>query len=375
MSSLKNGSVRGSNGRANGDPPTHQAASSALPAPPNECVFLSLREAADLHGISHSYLSRRVRNGKPAKGYDLRSYVLFKEGGSQPPEEKTIFGFAFPPGYTPAHSTVDDDQDERPVNGAKGAGATVLSTSEPESQKTSPARESPEDESSDPPTEVENDIAEMKEALAELKETILQVNQALRAIAEDVSEEQDRRTQLDDTLMKALKELLQWKRSEKARQARLEEDHKEHREILHEVPRELREESDALSNQIDHLNSRIGNLRGWIDTVLNTTEQDLKAGRKKAFRKLSDELTEKIEEPMQELLTLHRDNSSEENVWATTGGLAAALIATRILDERQIATLIDSAGQVLAEHLSLEDTDPAAPESGTGTQDGDGASQ
>ena len=54
----------------------------------------------------------------------------------------------------------------------------------------------------------EDDITEMKEELAELKETISEVNQALRATRQDVSDEQDRRAQLDDTLMESLAELL-----------------------------------------------------------------------------------------------------------------------------------------------------------------------
>jgi hypothetical protein len=50
------------------------------------------------------------------------------------------------------------------------------------------------------------------------------------------------------------------------------------------------------------------------------------------------------------------------------------LLATRLIDERQIATLIDSAGQVLAENLSSDASNPAALEPGAGTQGGDGAS-
>ncbi|MCS4223581.1 hypothetical protein [Salinibacter ruber] len=214
MSSPMNRSGRESNRRADGVPSPQHFAPSDLPAPPNECAFLSLREAADLHDVSHSYLSRRVRNGKPAKGFDLRPYALFKESGSQPPEEKTIFGFAFPPGYTPAHSTVDDGQDRSPKNGANGVPPPELRW-----QESDKAHEGPKDESLDPALGVEDDITEMKEELAELKETISEVNQALRATRQDVSDEQDRRAQRDDTLMKALEELLRWKRIEEKREA------------------------------------------------------------------------------------------------------------------------------------------------------------
>ncbi|MCS3663468.1 chromosome segregation ATPase [Salinibacter ruber] len=219
--------------------------------------------------------------------------------------------------------------------------------------------------------EVEDDITEIKEELDELKETISEVNQALRATRQDVSDEQARRAQLDDTLTKALEELLRWKRIEEKRQARLEEDHNEVRETLSQVRKQLREESEALYDHFDHLYNGIDNLRKWVDTVADTTVEDLKADREKAFRELSDELTEKIEEPLQQLLALHRDHS-EENVWPTTGGLAAVLLATQLIDERQIATLIDSAGQVLAETLAPEETDQAALEPGVGTQGGDG---
>ncbi|MCS3857815.1 hypothetical protein GGP89_001189 [Salinibacter ruber] len=318
--------------------------------------------------MSHSYLSRRVRNGKPAKGYDLRPYALFKENGSHPPEEKTIFGFAFPPGYTPAHSTVDG-QDRSSKNGANGAEAP-LPPPELRWQESGKAHGGPKDESPSPTTEVEDDITEMKDELADLKETVSEVNQALRATRQDVSEEQDRRAHLDDTLTKALEELLRWKRIEEKRQARLEEDHNEVRETLYQVRKQLRKESEALFAHFDHLHNGIDNLRKWVDTVADTTVEDLKADREEAFRELSDELTEKIEEPLQTLLALHQDDSVE-NVWPTTGGLAAVLLATRLIDERQIATLIDSAGRVLAENLAPEEPDQAALEPGARTQGGD----
>jgi len=360
MSSLKNGSVRGSNGRANGDPPTQQAASSALPAPPNECVFLSLREAADLHGISHSYLSRRVRNGKPAKGYDLRPYVLFKENGSQPPEEKTIFGFAFPPGYTPAHSTVDDDQDQSSRNGANGAEAP-LPPSELRWQESGKAHGGPKYESSGPATEVEDDITEMKEELAELKETISEVNQALRATRQDVSDEQDRRAQLDDTLRKSLAELLRWKRAEGKRQARLEEDHDYLHEKLGQLPEAVREQMETVHDRFDHLHDRIENLRDWVDTVATSTEKSLISDRKLATQELSTQLTTEIGNLHDTLLALHQnDQSGSES--STFAGLLVVQLLTRITNEQQIATLIDNAVQMLKTNFPPEGRSTSALE-------------
>jgi len=57
----------------------------------DETVSLTLQKTAELHGISPSYLSRRVKAGKPAKGHDLTDYAVI-EGGR-------IEGFRFPPGY------------------------------------------------------------------------------------------------------------------------------------------------------------------------------------------------------------------------------------------------------------------------------------
>ena len=54
--------------------------------------MLSLRKTAKRHDINPGYLSQRVREGKPAKGYDLTKYVCLDEDGG-------VLGFVFPPGY------------------------------------------------------------------------------------------------------------------------------------------------------------------------------------------------------------------------------------------------------------------------------------
>jgi hypothetical protein len=54
--------------------------------------LMSLRETAERHGISHGYLSRRVKQGKEAKGYDLTEYVVMDGDGH-------IEGFDFPSRY------------------------------------------------------------------------------------------------------------------------------------------------------------------------------------------------------------------------------------------------------------------------------------
>jgi len=56
-----------------------------------ETISLTLKKTADLHGISPSYLSRRVRQGKPAKGHDLSGYAVIEDG--------RIKGFEFPLGH------------------------------------------------------------------------------------------------------------------------------------------------------------------------------------------------------------------------------------------------------------------------------------
>jgi hypothetical protein len=56
-----------------------------------ESVRLTLQETAELHDISPSYLSRRVREGRPAKGHELSGYAVIESG--------RVEGFEFPPGY------------------------------------------------------------------------------------------------------------------------------------------------------------------------------------------------------------------------------------------------------------------------------------
>lgn len=58
-----------------------------------DMVTLTLRETAERHDISPSYLSERVRNGEEAKGMDLSPYAQYGENGR-------IDHFAFPPEYT-----------------------------------------------------------------------------------------------------------------------------------------------------------------------------------------------------------------------------------------------------------------------------------
>jgi myosin heavy subunit len=307
--------------------------------------------------VSHSYLSRRVRNGKPAKGYDLRPYALFKENGSHPPEEKTIFGFAFPPGYTPAHSTVDDDQDRKGTNGAEAP----LPPSELRWQESARADGGPKYESSGPATEVEDDITEMKEELAELKETISEVNQALRATRQDVSDEQERRAQLDDTLMESLAELLRWKRTEEKRQARLKEDHDSLREELLQMPKDLRDEMETVHDRFDRLHDRIDNLRDWVDTVATSTEKSLISDRKLATQELSTQLTTEIGDLHETLLALHQNDQSGSEL-RTFAGLLVAQLLTRITNEQQIATLIDNAVQMLTTNFPPEGRSTSALE-------------
>lgn len=56
-----------------------------------EPVRLTLQETAELHYISPSYLSRRVREGRPAKGHELSEHAVIESG--------RVEGFEFPPSY------------------------------------------------------------------------------------------------------------------------------------------------------------------------------------------------------------------------------------------------------------------------------------
>lgn len=74
----------------------------------------SLRQTAKLHDISPGYLSKRVREGKPAKGYDLTGHARFDEDGG-------IECFVFPASYefpVPAEEECEDARENpSPLSG------------------------------------------------------------------------------------------------------------------------------------------------------------------------------------------------------------------------------------------------------------------
>jgi hypothetical protein len=78
----------------------------------------SLRQTAKLHDISPGYLSKRVREGKSAKGYDLTGHARFDEDGG-------IECFVFPPGYEfPVPEEAEDAARENPLLSGDGAAAS-----------------------------------------------------------------------------------------------------------------------------------------------------------------------------------------------------------------------------------------------------------
>ena len=73
----------------------------------------SLRETAKLHGMSPGYLSERVREDKPAKGYNLSDFVVLGDDGR-------VLGFHFPDDYAfPEAKIQEDSKRSLPTNDIK----------------------------------------------------------------------------------------------------------------------------------------------------------------------------------------------------------------------------------------------------------------
>ena len=68
----------------------------------NDPTTHSLRETAKLHGMSPGYLSERVRENKPAKGYNLSDFVVLGDDGR-------VLGFQFPDDYAFPEAKVQED--------------------------------------------------------------------------------------------------------------------------------------------------------------------------------------------------------------------------------------------------------------------------
>jgi hypothetical protein len=76
-------------------------------------VHLTLQKTAELHDVSPSYLSRRVREGKSAKGQDLSEYAVIESG--------RVEGFRFPPDYNfPGEESGETADGRRSGGGGSG---------------------------------------------------------------------------------------------------------------------------------------------------------------------------------------------------------------------------------------------------------------
>ena len=79
----------------------------------NDLTTHSLRETAKLHGMSPGYLSERVRENKPAKGFNLSDFVVLGDDGR-------VLGFQFPDDYAfPEAKIQEDSKRSFPTNDIK----------------------------------------------------------------------------------------------------------------------------------------------------------------------------------------------------------------------------------------------------------------
>ena len=250
--------------------------------------FLSLRKTAEWHDISPSHLSRRVREGKSAKGHDLCSYVLFDESE----EEKKVFGFSFPPGYEPADSAVGRNDQGQPREPSENRSATVAVRQRKEPHRTEGGGHdlgtngSLSESSTDEVSRMKEDVDDLIEEVRELR-----------------NEEKER-----------LRKLRKWLRE---RFSQLSENRKEDAKIV--------------DKQFDHLDDRISGLREWVQTVVDGAKEDLEWSREQALQNLSDELQEEIRDSVLGALA---DDDEGENLWANRIVFTVAFAVLKILDKR-----------------------------------------
>lgn len=307
-----------------GSEPPNDETSTGATGSLNGRLFRSLRETAKMHDVSPSYLSRRVRAGKAAKGHDLCPYVLFEKKDGQ----KKIFGFAFPPDYEFRDSAVDGTERERPPESSeKGSSTGAVPQEENRSRSGEPQAPSPDGSApEDSPDGLSKKVVDdLKEDLGELKSAIDRLGKAIGRVAQ---ESIDRQKRIEREVTDTADELQEWRRQEKEKLWGL-------RRWLRgrfEQERESRmENAEIVDQQFDKLNERISRLREWVETVVDGAQEDLERSREQDFEDLSAELQEEIREPILEILA---DDDQDENLWGNALGFMAVLAAVEVLDKR-----------------------------------------
>ena len=332
-------------------------------------LFRSLRRTAEMHDISPSYLSRCVREGKNAKGHDLCPYVLFEETG----DGKKIFGFAFPPGYEPADSAVDGNEQARPQGESENGRDTGAVRQKEESHRTEEGYQGPTtngflpEDSPDEVSRVQEDIDDLKDDVGELESVITEVANALGQIAQELAESRERQERIEEELTGPTGQMQEWRQEEAEKFRDLRQWLRDRFEQLSESRREEAEHHDR---RFDHLNERIGVLREWVETVVDDAQEDLEWSRERALQKLSDELQEEIRDPILDILA---DDDESENLWASGIGFAVVLAVIEILDKRP--DLVVQAVSALGRNSATGNPPLSSPASGEGGQEGSASEQ
>lgn len=255
-----NGGGKNPNGEKSGptqsNPPESSPPQSDTNGKSKETVHRTLQETATMHGMSKSYLSRRVRQKKAAKGYYLRPYANIQNSG----DDERIAGFTFPKGYEPSDSRVKEGEppqtsppDEDP------AGPSPANRASPEETPAQPSYE-------DSKTEGTGETAALREALAE---------------------ERARRKEAEEAAAKAQQEKEEWKALARSR----EEDLRERVDTLDEIANHLRSELGRSQETITALQDE---LLEWRESVKDRLQEEGTA-RREAIGKLYEHIEEMAE--------------------------------------------------------------------------------
>lgn len=284
----------------------------------NGQFFHSLRKTAEMHDVSPSYLSRRVRAGKAAKGHDLCPYVLFEKNDGQ----KKIFGFAFPRDYESRDSAVDGTERERPPESSengRSTGAVPQEEGEPQAPATNGS--APEDS---PDGLSKKEVDDLKEDIGELKSAVNRLGKAIGRVAQESIDHQKR---IERKVTDAADELQEWRREKKEKLSGL-------RQWLRDrfvQERESRmKNAEIVDEQFENLNERFSRLRDWVETVVDGAQEDLERSREQDLQDLFAEIQEEIREPILEILP----DDQDENLWGNAVGFMAVLAAVEVLDKR-----------------------------------------
>lgn len=300
-------------------------------------LFLTLRKTADWHDISPSYLSRRVRAEKAAKGHVLHPYVHFEEAED---EQEKIFGFSFPPDYKPGDSATDgvgQKRSKKSPGRTEGPAGTDSRGQYGQEGRASALGESTPRDIPDSRSDVEDDIADLEEDIEELESTLTHVVNSLGTIAKKLSKVDDRQKQIENEITTPTGEMRKSLRKMRelidTRFERLNESRMDDSEAVHRQLRGLQDRTHKISEQ--------------LRTVVDDTREELEWSREQDLENLSDELQKEIRDPILEILT--RDDQSE-SVGMNALGFGSALILVKILEERPdfltgaVSTLVSDLG-------------------------------